>query len=375
MRIAPRAAWRFALGNVLLCVGVALTAQRGPEPSYLFYPLANLVNLVAIVALREGVQRLLHLPQSVREHTVLLILVTVGTFWPEPGPASMFILSGVFSVAIVWVATQASRDCLGALSKEFGVLTTLGIALPFIGIALLSALRLVGLLVNDYAPLQASVQANAVLSVPLLWGHVGLMVMSNVSIIGVTIGRLVLKVRELADRDVLTGLWNRRALELAIKRERALLQRSERLYSLAVCDLDHFKRINDELGHAAGDAVLRHTAGVLQTAARELDIVGRFGGEEFLVVMPMTDVAGARGAAERLRAKLMASPLKWQGNPITVTASFGIAQADAQGDDELFRRADAALYRAKARGRNRVEVEPGSEARSAPGNDVVRSSA
>ena len=156
---------------------------------------------------------------------------------------------------------------------------------------------------------------------------------------------------------MLTGVLSRRALERQLVAEHARAVRGGHALAMAICDLDFFKRVNDVHGHAAGDAVLRAAATTLQHALRQPDVVGRFGGEEFVIVMPMTDAAGGADAAERMREAIAAAPVVWQGTEIPVTASFGVATV---GEDLqlAFRAADEALYRAKAEGRNRVVVSP-----------------
>jgi diguanylate cyclase (GGDEF)-like protein len=121
-------------------------------------------------------------------------------------------------------------------------------------------------------------------------------------------------------------------------------------------DLDHFKRINDTYGHFAGDAVLRETASRLRGNMRDYDEVGRYGGEEFLVVLPNCDMEQAANQAERMRHRLHATPMIVDGIEIPVSASFGVTVSDGseRGPDLFVRVADEALYRAKANGRNQV---------------------
>jgi two-component system cell cycle response regulator len=124
-------------------------------------------------------------------------------------------------------------------------------------------------------------------------------------------------------------------------------------------DLDHFKYVNDTYGHVAGDEVLREAAQRMMGCVRPYDSVGRYGGEEFLIVVPSSDAMGTMGLAERMRRAIEAKPMMANSIPIAVTASFGVTSSidksplDAQ---EILRLADAALYRAKERGRNRVEL-------------------
>jgi two-component system cell cycle response regulator len=164
--------------------------------------------------------------------------------------------------------------------------------------------------------------------------------------------------RRLATTDMLTGLLNRRAFLDAIERERARSDRHAFPLSILVLDVDHFKRINDVRGHAAGDVVLQGVARVLAAVARKSDFVARWGGEEFVLALPQTSDAGARIAGERVRRAVAAeSHAVAEGEPVKVTVSVGVASSDAPWCIEsLVGAADAAMYAAKTRGRNRVEA-------------------
>jgi diguanylate cyclase (GGDEF)-like protein len=169
--------------------------------------------------------------------------------------------------------------------------------------------------------------------------------------------------QRLATTDALTGLLNRRALLEIIERERVRSDRHGFPFSLMLLDLDHFKNINDERGHSAGDAALKGIARTLSSVARRTDFVARWGGEEFVVALPQTFEAGARVAAERVRRAIAEAthPMP-SGLPLRVTASVGVSSAEAPWKTEkLIAAADAAMYAAKARGRNRVEAMPASE--------------
>ena len=158
--------------------------------------------------------------------------------------------------------------------------------------------------------------------------------------------------------DGLTGLANRRLCEAALEKEVTRADRFSEPLSLVLADLDDFKQINDQYGHPTGDEVLREFARALQDSIREIDLAGRWGGEEFAVVLPGTDVVGGIRLAERIRAELakrvLVSPL---GDRLDTTASFGVAEWDGSGTaDDLLAAADAALYQAKRNGKNRVEA-------------------
>ena len=174
------------------------------------------------------------------------------------------------------------------------------------------------------------------------------------------IAALVDDARRLAASDALTGLMNRRAFVDAMERERSRAVRHALPFSFVMIDVDHFKSVNDTFGHAAGDLVLQSVARVLSAIARRSDIVGRWGGEEFVVALPQTSEAGARVAAERLRRAIMEATCKIPGGGnLQVTASLGVASTETiWNTDAIVARADAAMYQAKSRGRNRVEVSP-----------------
>ncbi|THF55590.1 diguanylate cyclase [Pseudothauera rhizosphaerae] len=157
----------------------------------------------------------------------------------------------------------------------------------------------------------------------------------------------------LATTDALTGLENRRSFMARLEAELTRIAHGGPGGALIMVDLDHFKRVNDTHGHAAGDAVLVHLAHLLRQALRREDIAGRLGGEEFAVLLPDTDPAGAAILAERLRAMLEESSIETGSATIRITMSAGLAPLEGTGP-AILERADAALYRAKNEGRNRV---------------------
>lgn len=161
----------------------------------------------------------------------------------------------------------------------------------------------------------------------------------------------------LARTDALTGLANRRAFDEAAEQEVQRALRYNTPLALVMTDLDHFKAINDRHGHHVGDQVLQHFARTLSASVRNIDLVGRWGGEEFAILMPGTDLEEAMQAAERMRLAVQDAVPPLDDNFCIYTASFGVAafRADTPTMVSLLGRADAALYRAKDGGRNRVE--------------------
>lgn len=174
------------------------------------------------------------------------------------------------------------------------------------------------------------------------------------------VAQLLSQLRTLSERDALTGLHNRRALTDRLAAHWAAWHRDRHGFALLLVDVDHFKRVNDTHGHQVGDAVLVQTAERLRTQVRAQDCVARFGGEEFVVLMPNASEAEAKALAGRLHRAMHEAPLAAGALALPMTISIGVAavRADDADADGLLRRADAALYKAKAGGRDRVVVAP-----------------
>jgi diguanylate cyclase (GGDEF)-like protein len=164
------------------------------------------------------------------------------------------------------------------------------------------------------------------------------------------------RVENLAATDGLTGLFNRRYFDSALAREIARCDRGSTGLALLLADIDHFKSFNDTYGHAMGDLVLKKVAGVLGGALRKADVLARFGGEEFVVILPNVSAKGAIESAERLRESVAAAGIHPGGPRKRVTVSIGAAlfPADAGDSESLLKAADEALYEAKRLGRDRV---------------------
>ena len=171
--------------------------------------------------------------------------------------------------------------------------------------------------------------------------------------------------QRVAALDPLTGLYNRRFGMKRLEEELARIQRSQTPLSLIIIDLDHFKRLNDTYGHLAGDKVLKRAAGVIRDMLRKGDVVMRYGGEEFIAILPGSDVEDAREVAERIRFAIAQSSVEITGHSLTVTASIGVSCSSNDrltAAEPLMRLADSRLYAAKSGGRDRVVADGAGEA-------------
>jgi diguanylate cyclase (GGDEF)-like protein len=183
-----------------------------------------------------------------------------------------------------------------------------------------------------------------------------LAVIANQVAVSLQNGFLYKKMETMATTDGLTGLTNHRTFQARFE---DLLQRAARhghKVALLLCDVDHFKKVNDGYGHPVGDEVLRRVAKVLQEVPRKIDIPARYGGEEFAVILDNVDVAQAKAVAERIRIEISKVVVDTEKGPLSVTESIGVSAFPDDGRDRatLIERADLALYHAKHTGRNRV---------------------
>lgn len=162
----------------------------------------------------------------------------------------------------------------------------------------------------------------------------------------------------LASTDALTGLPNRQAIMNRAEKEFACARQTQRPLSIVMIDVDHFKAINDQHGHAAGDHVLKEVGAICQDVLRGSDVIGRIGGEEFVLLLPGAPQASAEQVAERMRARLAGTQIKLNKTEFNVTASFGVATLSDEDNtlQEMLDRADEAMYHAKHGGRNQVQT-------------------
>jgi diguanylate cyclase (GGDEF)-like protein len=198
-------------------------------------------------------------------------------------------------------------------------------------------------------------------------------VAATLGLLWVEVRKMEAALRRQADSDALTGLPNRRATVNRFRDEVARAIRHRRTFAMVVFDVDHFKRVNDTHGHLAGDAALRHVAAVLNAGRRDVDLVGRIGGEEFVFLLGEEGLDGALRAADRLRETVAAATLAYGTQTLAVTLSGGLAMYPADGDewDSLFAVADQRLYRAKQGGRNRVVGPDGTTDDVSNGNEIA----
>ncbi len=369
MAESRRAALHWALYAALSAVSLVLfvvSVKPGIEP---LRALANLCIVASLVVLQRGVWAFFACPRPWLWHGVVLAAAAAATWFgldPANGAWRVAIVSGALSALCLSVGWDMQREARARMELRWGAV----LAVPLLLGGLVFGLRAGRAMVSP-GTIVAEVTADSALNVSAAFSYLVIALVFQLTLVALVVTRGVVELRRASRYDALTGLLNRRAAQEALEDE---LQRSRRLgepFSVLMIDADHFKSINDVQGHAAGDRALQHLGTLLSAQMRDIDRVGRWGGEEFIVVLPGTPLAQAQEVAERLRERTQSLPPRWQDRAVPLTVSLGVSQWAGPSDElaVLMARADAALYRAKANGRNRVEVEPPP---GAPRVSVVR---
>ncbi|MGH9475666.1 MAG: GGDEF domain-containing protein [Terriglobales bacterium] len=354
-------AWAYAAATA----GLLLVILRPGSPLPLALFVGRTLVLFGAVLLTQGIAEFAVAGSSVLSWGGTLIGVFVpfeifGLFWrPEAAVVAFVVAFGAqLLVGVLVLMTHRESGERVASRTVAGMLAA--IALLCLLRALLGPLRgaEVTLLHPGALRLDGAV-LYLVFSASMAFGFVWLMT-----------ARLRNQLEEQARTDALTGVLNRRALEAGAQRELSGCQRRQAPLAVLAIDLDHFKFLNDAYGHGAGDAALAAAAKLLSQCLRSSDLLARFGGEEFVAVLPDRDGVRASLIAERLRSRLEELRVDYEGQALALTASFGIAVAGS-GDtwSGILRRADRALYAAKRAGRNCIRGESavvarGSDSRS-----------
>ncbi|MGM9481555.1 GGDEF domain-containing protein [Roseateles sp. NT4] len=354
-RIAPRAGRLMAAGHLVRIASQGCGDCMTGWPDLLRQATPEFGLLACMLLLLHALRRMLRSRQRPRDINWIAGLGAVGiALGLASGSGLAPQVASTLSVSAL--ALLAVREIMRGIGDQLSRVVTVCMTLPFAALAVLTLAHAAELLLvpgwdDHILSGELPTPARAV-----LWFVVTAAI--TLSLIALMIWRLIKRIQHLTYRDPLTGALNRRAFEQALTEAQAQLQRG-RGFALAMIDIDHFKRINDEHGHPAGDAALQHCVRIWQAALREVDQLGRLGGEEFCALLPLAgqgDLASAAIVAERLRSSLAGQPLRWKDIELPLSASFGVAlpvPGDASGEIGLAR-ADAELYRAKAEGRNRV---------------------
>ncbi|WP_169577676.1 GGDEF domain-containing protein [Sinimarinibacterium sp. CAU 1509] len=334
-----------------LGAGAVLVGLRNKLPDFWTIVIGNLLIMAGYFMLHVGTALFTRRPVFWRSAIgITLASAAALAYWSLVTP-NIRIRVAVFSGAMVIACALIVRDLLRA-SRGPQQLTYGAVATVFVISIIATLVRATDALID---PEYTQLFSGGVIQVLWFAASQAAIFLSPFGFLLLTSQRLQLRLDRLANEDELTGVLNRRAFLARTLELLADLPRGQSTALLAL-DLDHFKRLNDTHGHAAGDAVLRNFARTVTMQLRPDDLFARVGGEEFWILLPDTDVTGATQLAERLRAAVEAMEVSYGRDTLTITVSIGVS-AVSQGDvSQALTAADGALYAAKEQGRNCVSV-------------------
>ena len=342
-----------ALASSSLAGTLWLISLRGKVPDSLSIVLANELGVLSTVAFYEIYCRLLAVRGKGQLVGPVLLVIQFGlllffTYQTPDFAARVIITSSALGIMSIHVMKLLVNH---APKKHY--LSYFFAAIPFIMIMLVSVLRIIPIIMGTQIA-ETSYESPAFAFYAAFYGIVS--VWSTIGVIFIMSNKLHSEISEIAMLDPLTRVYNRRSLNDAVAREMSRAKRLGVSLSVIITDIDHFKHVNDSYGHQAGDAILVHLVTLYKKFLRTEDILVRYGGEEFLVLLPGINLEGAYSVAERLREICKQEPLVFENHPIPVTSSYGVASYDdgPMSFDAILKKADEALYRAKKEGRDRV---------------------
>lgn len=356
----------WALAGMLAPVALVLIITHKTLPGQLFLSLAQILIALAFVMVWDGFRRFLgHRPLS-RPTLLLLAVATLVPVLIAHGTQSLTLRSVSNALLMAMVSALIARELLSGVTTGRYAMRATGwvyaVNAVFFLIRAIVAAQVI-------APV-GQLNPDGLAAVPMLW-WLCMTVATTLGMVLMTGERLQSSLDWQASRDPLTSALNRRAFSLIAAKEIGRARRHGQPLSVLMMDLDHFKQINDYLGHSSGDAILCRFVATAERVLRSEDVFCRFGGEEFVALLPSTAAGPALIAAERIRVAFAAdaATVLIAPQPFDTTVSIGVAELQPGEDlDALLHRADSALYRAKAKGRNRCELAADKDERMGSSN-------
>ena len=333
---------------------VAAMQAQEPVAAELLRAVGNIAGVLGLMALQRGIWLFIGRSVTRAGHLLALAAVLVAS-WVGLDPAGGPIRVGVNSLVQAILALGMARDLHRHAQQVLQLRWPWLLPMPLWLAAVAFAGRGLRALLSPGA-VTAEMTVHSGLNIGSSFAYVVLSLSFHAMLMALVIIRLVADLQRLSRHDGLTGLLNRRALEEALTAQVRRSRRNGEAFCVLMLDADHFKSVNDRHGHAVGDMALKHLSTLLRGHMREVDRLARFGGEEFVVLLPGLALADALPVAERLRHAIAATPLTHGEMSMALSVSIGIAEWGGAGEEpsRLLVRADAALYQAKQHGRDRV---------------------
>lgn len=350
LQLYRRASLRFSVTNILLVVALLFSSWRTAYTPTSLWLLTDVAFLSALIAYKFAICQLFRAtfhPRLTAATMILALISLLTSFFISID--ALYFSAVIYALAAITLFSTAKikyqslyQEFSSTFAKLFCIPDTILSGLLYVKVV---SFIFVPHVVADYLFTQQYSSA------PFLWAYLILVLLLNITAMATTLTRLILKMKFLAHRDQLTGLLNRRAMQMVIDELWETYSREQSRFCLLMIDIDYFKKINDQYGHHYGDLAIVHIASQIRDNIRESDACSRFGGEEFLIALPDTDLHAGRRVAEKL-LKACAQD-SWSAEKVSITISIGVAEAfQADSSDNLITLADRALYQAKSAGRN-----------------------
>lgn len=345
--------WGFLLG--IPCAAIMM--MQGYLAPFLSVTLANLLALAVFLCLYDGTVRFLGARSYVKVLAGLSVISLGVTYFfsdVRPNVVPRIVAMGLICAAIrgttAWALLERSEYDRAMRLPDWGARELLG---SFLVLLVVICLQRVAVIVVQGVP-KGFIEQNSIQTSTMAL-NVLFIAVSGLCFLVMASQDLIARSQEESEKDSLSGAWNRRGIEAKLTQELKRCNRSRQRLSIALVDIDRFKTINDTHGHTTGDIAIRETARAMGTRLREIDYLGRYGGDEFLVVLPLTVMENAAIVAERLSEAVTGLNVLRDGQRLTL--SIGLTEASPDDDAiTLIARADEALYQAKSAGRDCIRV-------------------
>ncbi|MBR9729334.1 GGDEF domain-containing protein [Shewanella intestini] len=354
LKIAPKASLRFALANIAIVSGFLLYTLRNNDISYTSWFIADMVMLLGFMLIRWGSQYLFK--QQVNTLSDSIVLISAALLMLLVPPQLTYAAYFVFIMSLVsaYIFAMITKDNFMTFRKVMSLPYAALLSIPLSIVSLVFLARAALYVINpDY--MMYLTATNSIENPLPMWTYIILLLIVNIVLFGNAITRLVQKIKGLAIRDPLTGLWNRHALRTKMEQVDEQWRLNGDMYSILMIDIDHFRRINNYYGHIAGDTALQHMAQLLTSSLRKMDFICRYGDEEFLIILPSTPENKATIVAEKIQRTVNKSSLLWQAKKLTFSVSIGGTTCQKSSDyQQALKQADEAMFEAKKQGRNNI---------------------
>jgi diguanylate cyclase (GGDEF)-like protein len=353
-KASPSTSFHYALCNVFLGAFMLLYVFRDDYPKLAIF-CSDVALILGCFCLRRAVQDFTEIKKTDFQQIVLIVLalaVDIPARWFSYDQKLAVLAVCFFSMYTFLAAAQeAYRYMIKDFARKYCIITLMPLYL--MGLLIFSRILLTLLSNSSTMDLRQASVFNTAFLLTMMLAVLGF----NGTAIGLVVSRMITKIKHLSQQDPLTHAFNRRHLNTLAEKEIMRSNKNGKALSIIMLDIDHFKKVNDMYGHAAGDQALLTCVEVIKNTVRASDFVGRLGGEEFCIVLPDTQLKDAQALAERIRQKLENTSVLWENKVIPITASFGISSLGENNQSQwskLLNNADQAMYMAKNNGRNKV---------------------